>query len=233
MKVEIRRDFSVKIVICYLLSALLVEGDSMDQEAENRKKRWTRSEVETALKEILIDALDVDEGRIVPDASLVHDLGSESIDFLDIGFRVQQTFGVELPNRAIQDRVLNWRNLSGLYKILEGRYGAKVTREDIKRFQTMGIPEVLSWLEENQGITVKNGDAEVLAGELAGRLASDVESIGFKSSLIEQEEITKLLLKNLNSPQILDGMLRLFRVGALVDFITARVGEGMQGNSKQ
>lgn len=233
MKVEIRRDFSVKIVICYLLSALLVEGDSMDQEAENRKKRWTRSEVETALKEILIDALDVDEGRIVPDASLVHDLGSESIDFLDIGFRVQQTFGVELPNRAIQDRVLNWRNLSGLYEILEGRYGAKVTREDIKRFQTMGIPEVLSWLEENQGITVKNGDAEVLAGELAGRLASDVESIGFKASLIEQEEITKLLLKNLNSPQILDGMLRLFRVGALVDFITARVGEGMQGNSKQ
>ncbi len=233
MKVEIRRDFSVKIVICYLLSALLVEGDSMDQEAENSKKRWTRAEVETALKEILIDALDVDEGQIVPDASLVHDLGTESIDFLDIGFRVQQTFGVELPNRAIQDRVLNWRNLSGLYKILEGRYGAKVTREDIKRFQTMGIPEVLSWLEENQGITVKNGDAEVLAGELAGRLASDVESIGFKSSLIEQEEITKLLLKNLNSPQILDGMLRLFRVGALVDFITARVGEGMQGNSKQ
>ena len=61
MKVEIRRDFSVKIVICYLLSALLLEGDSMDQEAENRKKRWTRSEVETALKEILIDALDVDK----------------------------------------------------------------------------------------------------------------------------------------------------------------------------
>ena len=103
MKVEIRRDFSVKIVICYLLSALLVEGDSMDQEAENSKKKWTRAEVETALKEILIDALDVDEGQIVPDASLVHDLGTESIDFLDIGFRVQQTFDVELPNRAIQD----------------------------------------------------------------------------------------------------------------------------------
>ncbi len=205
----------------------------MDQEAENSKKRWTRAEVETALKEILIDALDVDEGRIVPDASLVHDLGAESIDFLDIGFRLQQTFGVELPNKAIQDRTLSWRNLSGLHEILEERYGAKVSREDVKRFQTMGIPEVLSWLEENQGITVKNGDAEVLAGELAGRLASEIESIGFKASLIEQEAITKLLLKNLNSPQILDGMLRLFRVGALVDFITARVGEGMQGNSKQ
>ena len=114
MKVEIRRDFSVKFVICFLEFALLVEGDSMNQEAENSKKRWTRAEVETALKEILIDALDVDEGRIVPDASLVHDLGAESIDFLDIGLRVQQMFGVELPNKALQDRTLSWRNLSGL-----------------------------------------------------------------------------------------------------------------------
>jgi acyl carrier protein len=205
----------------------------MSQEEESRKKRWTKAEVETALKEILIDALDVDEGRVVPDASLVYDLGAESIDFLDIGFRVQQMFGVELPNKAIQDRALNWRNLSGLHEILEGRYGAKVTREDVKKFQTMGIPEVLSWLEESQGIAVKNGDAEVLAGELSGKLAREVESIGFKASLIEQESITKLLLENLNSPQILEGMLRLFRVGALVDFITTRVGEETQSGSKQ
>ena len=211
--------------------ALLVEGDSMSQEAEDRKNTWTRAEVESALKEILIDALDVDESQVVPDASLVHDLGAESIDFLDISFRAQQRFGVDLPNKAIQDKALSWRNLSGLHEILEGRYGAKLTREDIKRFQTMGIPEVLGWLEENQGIVVKNGDAEMMAGELADRLAHEVELIGFKPSLIDRDAITKLLLKNLNSPQIIEGMLRLFRVGALVDFITARVGEQTQGSS--
>ena len=197
----------------------------MSQEAEDRNKKWTRAEVETALKAILIDALDVDEGQVNPEASLVHDLGAESIDFLDISFRAQQTFGVDLPNKAIQDRTINWRNLSGLHEILEGRYGAKVTREDIKRFQTMGIPEVLGWLKENQGISVNNGDAEELAGELADRLAHEVESIGFRPSLIDREAISKLFLKNLNSPQILEGMLRLLRVGALVDFITARVAK--------
>ncbi len=197
----------------------------MSQEAEDRNKRWTRAEVETALKEILIDALDVDEGQVNPDASLVHDLGAESIDFLDISFRAQQTFGVELPNKAIQDRAISWRNLAGLHEILEGRYGAKVTREDIKRFQSMGIPEVLGWLKEKQGISVNNGDAEELAGELADRLAHEVESIGFRPSLIDREAISKLFLKNLNSPQILEGMLRLLRVGALVDFITARVAK--------
>jgi len=33
------------------------------------------------------------------------------------------------------------------------------------------------------------------------------------------------LLENLNSPKIREGMIRLFSVGAMVDFITERVGE--------
>ncbi len=197
----------------------------MNREVEGMHKRWTREEVEKTLKEILIDALSVDEDKIVPEASLVHDLGAESIDFLDIGFRVQQTFGVELPNKAIQDKALSWRNMGDLIQILEERYGARVAPEEIRQFHTMGIPGVLRWLAEKQGIAVQNGEAEKVAAELADRLAREVESIGFKTSLIDKENIVKLLLENLNSPKIMEGMIRLFSVGALVDFITARVGE--------
>ncbi|MEK7378075.1 MAG: phosphopantetheine-binding protein, partial [Candidatus Binatota bacterium] len=57
----------------------------MIQEAKSIHKVWTRGEVEKTLREILVDALGVDEDKVVPDASLVHDLGAESIDFLDIG----------------------------------------------------------------------------------------------------------------------------------------------------
>jgi len=187
----------------------------MNQEAENFNRNWTRDEVEKALTEILIDALDLDESKVVPSASLVHDLGAESIDMLDIGFRVQQMFGVELPNKSIQQSVVRWRNLSGLREVLEERYGATITPEDIKQFLTMGIPGVLGWLKERQGITVNNGDAEVLAGELA--------DIGFRGGLIDHVGVKELLLENLNSPMILEGMLRLFSVGVLVDFITERV----------
>ncbi len=195
----------------------------MNQEVENLNRSWMRDEVEKALTEILIDALDLDESKVVPGASLVHDLGAESIDMLDIGFRVQQTFGVELPNKAIQQTVVHWRNLSGLRQILEERYGAKVSPEDNKLFLTMGLPKVLGWLSENKGITVSNGDAEVLAGELANMLAHEVEAIGFRAELIDHDGVKELLLENLNSPKILEGMLRLFSVGALVDFITERV----------
>jgi len=73
-----------------------------------------------------------------------------------------------------------------------------------------------------QGITVNNGDAEVLAGELADRLAHEVEAIGFSGGLIDQDGIKELFLEDLSSPKILEAMLRLFSVGALVDFITER-----------
>lgn len=203
----------------------------MSHGAEVIRKRWTRKDVEQTLKEILIDALGVDEEKIVPDASLVHDLGAESIDFLDIGFRVQQTFGVELPNKAIQEKALSWRNLGEFSRILEERYGAHVAPEQMRQLHSMGIPEALRWLADKQGITVRNGEAEKVAAELVDCLAREVESVGFEASLIDREGIIRVLLQNLNSPKIMEGMIRLFSVGALVDFITARVGE--EGLAKQ
>lgn len=195
----------------------------MTQEAEDMSKIWTKAEVEAGLREILVDALDIGEEKVLPTSSLVHDLGAESIDFLDIGFRVQQMFGVELPNKPIQERVINWRNLSVLREILEKRYGAGISSEDVKNFLTMGVPEVLSWLKEKKGIAVGDGDADLLAGELADHLVHDVEGIGFRPSVIDHNGVKNLFLENLSSPKIFEGMLRLFSFGSLVEFISERV----------
>jgi hypothetical protein len=89
---------------------------------------------------------------------------------------------------------------------------------------TMGIPEVLSRLAEKRGVAVQNGEAERIATELADSLVSEVESVGFKGSLIDRQGLIQQLLQNLNSPKIMEGMVRLFSVGALVDFISAKVG---------
>lgn len=196
----------------------------MKWEGEAVQKHWTRDEVEKALKEILVDALGVEEQKIVPDASLVHDLGVESIDFLDIGFRVQQTFGVELPNKILQDKALRWRNLGELGGILKDRYGVQVTSEEIRQFRGMGIPDILHWVSQKQSITFQNGEAEEVAAELVERLVKEIEGVGFKASFFDREEIQNVMLQNLNSPQIIEAMLRLFSVASLVDFIADRVG---------
>ena len=46
---------------------------------------------------VLVEALSVDEDEITPTASLHGDLGAESIDFLDIVFRLERAFGIKIP----------------------------------------------------------------------------------------------------------------------------------------
>jgi acyl carrier protein len=46
---------------------------------------------------VLVDALNVDEDDLTPTATLQGDLGAESIDFLDIVFRLEREFGIKIP----------------------------------------------------------------------------------------------------------------------------------------
>lgn len=48
------------------------------------------------IQEVLDDALGVDEDEVTTDASLTADLGAESIDFLDIVFRIEKTFDIKI-----------------------------------------------------------------------------------------------------------------------------------------
>ncbi len=57
----------------------------------------TRDEVFSKVKEVLVDALGVDDDEIKEDATLIGDLGAESIDFLDIVFRLEKTFSIKIP----------------------------------------------------------------------------------------------------------------------------------------
>lgn len=54
-------------------------------------------EIFEKVREALVDALGVDEEEVVPEATMVGDLGAESIDFLDIVFRLEKAFGITIP----------------------------------------------------------------------------------------------------------------------------------------
>jgi acyl carrier protein len=49
----------------------------------------------------MADALGCDVEKVKPDASLIDDLGAESIDFLDIVFRLERSFKVKIPRGKI------------------------------------------------------------------------------------------------------------------------------------
>ena len=56
-----------------------------------------QAEVFEKIQEILEDALGVDDDEVTPEATLMGDLGAESIDFLDIVFRLEKTFDIKIP----------------------------------------------------------------------------------------------------------------------------------------
>ncbi len=60
-----------------------------------------RDEIIQQVQEVLVDALGVDDDEITAEATLMGDLGAESIDFLDIVFRLEKTFGIKIPREEL------------------------------------------------------------------------------------------------------------------------------------
>ncbi len=69
----------------------------------------TQDEVFQKIRTVLMDALAVDEDEVTMQAVLTRDLGAESIDFLDIVFKLEQAFGIKIsqgelfPDNVAQD----------------------------------------------------------------------------------------------------------------------------------
>lgn len=57
----------------------------------------TRDEIFEKVRATLVDALGVDEDEVSPESRLTADLGAESIDFLDIVFRLEKSFNTKIP----------------------------------------------------------------------------------------------------------------------------------------
>jgi acyl carrier protein len=61
----------------------------------------TKDEVYQKIQEALMEALGVDDDEVTPEATMVGDLGAESIDFLDIVFRLEKAFEIEIPRAEL------------------------------------------------------------------------------------------------------------------------------------
>lgn len=67
-----------------------------------------QDQVFSKVQEVLVDALGVDDDEVTPQATLVGDLGAESIDFLDIVFRLEKAFDIKIDQAEMfPDDVLN------------------------------------------------------------------------------------------------------------------------------
>ena len=56
----------------------------------------TKDEIFAGVRDALVEALAVDEEEVTMEATLVDDLGAESIDLLDIVYRLEKTFSIKI-----------------------------------------------------------------------------------------------------------------------------------------
>jgi acyl carrier protein len=73
------------------------------------------NETYAKVTKVLVEALGVEEADIRPSATLQGDLGAESIDFLDIVFRLEREFVIKIPNGELFSELL----LQGVTEIVQ------------------------------------------------------------------------------------------------------------------
>ena len=61
----------------------------------------TTDEIFPRVKKQLVEALSVDDDEVTPTARLQADLNAESIDFLDIVFRLEREFGIKIDRNEL------------------------------------------------------------------------------------------------------------------------------------
>src|SRR5712691_9448459 len=161
-------------------------------------KIWTRSEVRVSVGKIIVESLGIDEAAVTDDAALVRDLGAESIDFLDMSFKCQQTFGVDLPVRLVQDRRIEWRDLSVLAKVIQARYGVAVPGEELRTVAPATVGAILEHLAAKHGTPLDLSDLTV-------------------------DRFAGYLRENLHAPAAIEAVMNRFTVRAVSDYIVGQL----------
>ena len=54
------------------------------------------------IKEIIIDKLGIDDGKITMDAKFIEDLGADSLDTVELIMQFEEEFGIEIPDEEAE-----------------------------------------------------------------------------------------------------------------------------------
>jgi len=99
----------------------------------------SRDEIMEKVREALVDALGVDEDEVIPTARIQADLGAESIDFLDIVFRLEKAFNIKIPRGDLfPDNILTSEEFVQNKKLTEkglAELKARMRHADLSKFE--------------------------------------------------------------------------------------------------
>lgn len=62
-------------------------------------------DLEQKIREIVVERLGVDEGKVTMDASFIDDLGADSLDTVELVMAFEEAFDIEIPDEDAEKMV--------------------------------------------------------------------------------------------------------------------------------
>ncbi len=62
------------------------------------EKTVSREEIMQKVRKVIASQLEIDEEKVIPDASVIDDLGADSLDIVEIIMSLEEEFGIEIPD---------------------------------------------------------------------------------------------------------------------------------------
>jgi len=60
------------------------------------------SEIETQVKQIVVDHLGIDDSKVTTESKFIDDLGADSLDTVELVMAFEEKFGIEIPDDAAE-----------------------------------------------------------------------------------------------------------------------------------
>jgi acyl carrier protein len=183
-----------------------------------------------AVQALLADVLSLTPAEIAPTAALIDDLGAESIDFLDISFRLEQQYGCALPTAEWAEflrahpTLVTGEDLADL----EQRWGLSLTLADREVASRAGLTAAARHIAERYAVSVPDDALADVARQAVQRSVEGFERIfGVAFPADAREELVALATVNAQSEQFRAATRRIFTVDVLARFVARHrtVGE--------
>ena len=72
-----------------------------------------------AVRNIIAETCDISRDTIKPESHAINDLGIDSLDFLDVAFAIDKTFGIKMPIEQWTQEVNEGRATTEQYFVLQ------------------------------------------------------------------------------------------------------------------
>ena len=61
------------------------------------------SEIETKVKQIVVDHLGIDDSKVTPESKFIDDLGADSLDTVELVMAFEEEFEIEIPDEEAEN----------------------------------------------------------------------------------------------------------------------------------